>query len=103
MTKGDTCILSVGIVDTDGNTYEPQEGDTIRFALKKSYNDARPLILKDIPIDTMELRLEPSDTKSLDAGSVKGKYVYDIELTKEDGTVDTFIARAEWLILEEVY
>lgn len=27
MTKGDTCILSIGIVDTEGNTYEPQRGD----------------------------------------------------------------------------
>lgn len=103
MTKGDTVILSVGIVDTDGNTYTPQEGDRVRFAMKKRYSDVTPLILKEIPIDTMELRIDPADTKSLEAGDSRGRYCYDIELTKADGTVDTFIPRGEWLILEEVY
>lgn len=102
MTRGDTVVLNIGIYDTDGETYTPVEGDTIRFALKKTYSDAETLLYKDIPIDTLELRIEPNDTKELDAGQVNGKYVYDIELTKADGTVDTFIPRAEWVILEEV-
>lgn len=103
MTKGDTVILAIGIVDTDGTPYVPRDGDSVRFALKKSYDSSTPLILKQIPLDTMELRIEPEETKKLDSGPARGKYVYDIELTKADGTVDTFIPRAEWLILEEVY
>ena len=102
MTRGDTCVLSVGIVDTDGKPYIPVEGDTVKFTLKRNYSDATPLIQKNIPIDTMELVIEPDDTKRLGQGQTKGKYVYDIELTKADGTIDTFIPRGEWLILEEV-
>lgn len=102
MTKGDTCVLSIGLVDTDGKAYEPQSGDKIRFALKKNYDDYKPKIIKDIPIDTMQLVIDPGDTKELDAGTTKGKYIYDIELTKADGTVDTVIPRGEFIILEEV-
>lgn len=102
MTKGDTAILSIDILD-GAATYTPQEGDTIRFALKKDYSDGEPLILKNIPISTMELRIDPEDTKPLDAGQKLGHYVYDIEITKADGTVNTVIPRGQWIILEEVY
>lgn len=102
ITKGDTGIITVGIRNADGSAYVPQNGDTIRFAMKKNYSDAQTLILKDIPLESMELRLDPEDTKDLDAGPQKGKYKYDIELTRADGQVDTFIPRADFIILEEV-
>lgn len=38
----------------------------------------------------MILELEPSDTKTFDFGT----YVYDIQITFSDGTVDTFITEA---------
>ena len=55
-------------------------------------------MVKDIPIDTLTLTLLPEDTKDLSFG----KYVYDIQLTKADGTVDTFITKATIKITEEV-
>lgn len=55
-------------------------------------------MVKDIPIDTMKLILEPGDTKALDFG----KYVYDIQLTKVTGEVDTFITKGSMKITEEV-
>ena len=102
ITKGDTGIITVSIMNADGSQYVPQSGDTIRFAMKKNYSDAETLILKNIPLETMELRLDPEDTKDLDAGPQKGKYKYDIELTRADGQIDTFIPRADFIILEEV-
>lgn len=99
MTRGDTLRTTVSITDANGTTYTPVEGDSVRFALKKTYNDAEPLILKDIPTDTMELRLESEDTKSLDQ---PGEYVYDIQITLNDGTVDTFIDKAKLKLTEEV-
>lgn len=53
----------------------------------------------DIPIDTMKLAIKPEDTKNL----AFGKYVYDIELTKANGEVDTFITKAVFKITEEVH
>lgn len=100
MTRGDTLLVKISIVNEDtSEEYIPVEGDSLRFALKKKYNDEEPLILKSIPIDTCILRLEPEDTKVLDQ---PGDYVYDIQLTYGDGLVYTVIAKATLRIQEEV-
>lgn len=99
LTRGDTLVVNVAITEQDGITpYIPTDGDEIRFAMKSKYSDPAPLLIKKIPIDTMTLVLMPEDTKSLDFG----KYVYDIQLTKKDGTVDTFITKASFRLTEEV-
>lgn len=106
LTRGDSfyCVVSL----SRGNEpYTPAEGDRIRFALKRAvlaplggdFDDARPLILKTIPNDTLLLHLAPADTKGLSFGS----YVYDIELTFASGDVDTFIADAPFELTREVY
>lgn len=105
MTRGDTLRIQVSI-EQDGEVYVPTDGDVVRFALKHTtlnsaqteYTDSDPLILKTIPNDTLILELEPSDTKSLGFG----KYDYDIEITFEDGTVDTFIS-STLKLTKEVY
>lgn len=99
MTRGDTLRLKIGITDKDGNEYIPVDGDKIRFALKRDYSDEKPLILKEIPNDTLILQLDPEDTKTLEQPS---EYVYDIQITLNDGTVDTFIAKAGFKLTEEV-
>lgn len=98
LTRGDTLYLTV-LMTKNGDNYTPVEGEVVRFAMKKKIDDAEPLILKDIPIDSMTLKLEPRDTKSLNYGS----YKYDIEYTSVDGDVDTFIGPANFIITEEVY
>lgn len=99
LTRGDSFVADISITDQDGQPYIPVEGDAIRFAMKTSYEDVSPLLVKNIPIDTMKLILDPLDTKDLNFG----KYVYDIELTKENGEVDTFITKAVMKITEEVH
>ena len=105
MTRGDTLAVQVGIT-RGGEPYTPQEGDSVRFALKSSkmnakrteYADAEPLLVVDIPTDTLLLQLAPEDTKPLGFGS----YVYDIQLTYADGAVDTFITEATLTLTPEV-
>lgn len=87
LTRGDTLIANLEI-KRDDETYIPAVGDSIRFAMKKDYKDEEPLIIKTIDNNEMVLRLDSSDTKSLEFG----EYVYDIQITMEDGTVDTFIS-----------
>lgn len=98
MVRGDTAKITVTIDD-----YEIKPGDSIRFAVKKRYTDSDEdvLIEKFVDNTTGILQIDPEDTKPLSMGESKGKYVYDIELTKEDGTVDTFI-RGTLVLLEEV-
>lgn len=98
LTRGDTFMALVSIAQSDGSPYLPIEGDTVRFAMKSSYAEEEPLLVKDIPIETMKLVLEPEDTKALEFG----KYVYDVQLTKVTGEVDTFITKGTIKITEEV-
>ena len=98
MTKGDTFKAVISMTTKSGSTYTPEEDDVIRFAMKQKYSDSTPLIRKVIPNDTLLLQLDPADTKSL----IAGDYVYDIELTYADGSVDTFIDRATLTLTEEV-
>ena len=99
LTKGDSLYTVVNAVTKIGRQpYEPQTGDEIRFAMKKNYDDAECLIEKTIPLATLMLHLEPSDTKNLEVG----EYVYDIQLTTAGGDVDTFIDRAKFVLTEEV-
>lgn len=98
LTRGDTFTATVSIIDANGNPYIPKEGDSIRFAMKQSYEDAKPSLVKSVPIDTMKLVLKPEDTKDFPFG----KYVYDIQLTTATGEVDTFITKASIKLTEEV-
>lgn len=98
MTRGDTFIATLTLKYADDTDYTPEEGDEIRFALKRKYTDEETTIYKTIPNDTLILELEPNDTKTLSFGS----YVYDIQITHADGKVDTFIDRARLVLTEEV-
>lgn len=104
LTRGDSFFCEVNITK-DGEPYEPAAGDTVRFAVKRkmftpgggNYADCEPLIRKSVPTDTMILQLDPEDTKGLKFGS----YDYDVEITFEDGRVDTFI-RGDFILTPEV-
>ena len=106
MTRGDTFIGTVEIFDNEGNAYQPTAGDVVRFAMKhpdmtqgnKQFVDENPLVVKVIPSDTMLLIIEPADTKSLDFGN----YTYDLQITFEDGIVDTFVENASLVLKPEV-
>ena len=99
LTRGDTLYVQITLTK-DGEPYVPQEGDTIRFAMKKSYKDpdSEVLINKQVPIDTLMLEIDPEDTKSL---SMQKTYVYDLEITTSIGEVYTFIA-GKFKLTEEV-
>ena len=98
LTRGDTFRAVITISNPDGSIYTPQEGDKVRFAMKEDIESEELLILREVPIDTMELVIYPGDTKELEFGN----YVYDIQLTKANGDVDTFITKSKLKLTEEV-
>lgn len=105
MTRGDTLLVRV-VPTRAGAPYVPIEGDSIRFALKSNkmdyaktkFKDTTPLVLKNVPLDTLLLRLDPEDTKELPFG----EYIYDVQLTQADGFVSTFVANTRFKLCEEV-
>ena len=89
LTRGDTLTLTVELTK-DGEPYEVEEGDAIRFALSKGYLGEPGYefkLDKTIPNDTLTFTLSGTET-ALDYRS----YNYDIQVTHEDGCVDTFIS-----------
>mgnify|MGYP000845088627 CR=1 FL=1 len=98
LTRGDTLIAKVDVKLSDGTEYIPKSGDVIRFAMKKTYSDSETLLNIQIPTDSMTLRIESAMTKDFEFGT----YVYDVQLTKENGDVDTFITKGQLLLTEEV-
>lgn len=99
LTRGDTFRAKISMTYPDGSNYTPASTDIIRFAMKKTVKDKKPLVLKEIPYDTMVLVIDPDDTKALDFGN----YIYDVELTKENGFVSTFITNSKLVLTEEVH
>lgn len=100
LTRGDSASIKLSLTNKDdGSPYDPIEGDSIRFAVSKQFGTESPLILLAIPTDTLTLEISPEDTKSLPFGS----YKYDIEITYADGRVETFIAKADFVVDKEVY
>ena len=66
------------------------------FTLRRTVRN--PTIILQKIIVGGELDINPEDTEGL----VFGTYVYDIELKRADGYVDTVIPPHEFLIMEEV-
>lgn len=89
LTRGDSLYASITIYDDSGDVYEPEEHDSVRFAVKSSklnssgteFVDEEPLIEKTMTYDSEDgtwlLHLVPSDTAELGFGN----YVYDIQLS----------------------
>lgn len=88
MTRGDTVRIRIPL-DLDGEEYELQQGDAVRFAINTSEHEDEPILEK--ALDGYDLVLDPADTKDLEFGT----YFYDVQITfAESGDVVTYIAKA---------
>lgn len=83
VTRGDTALYSVALYDANGDEFVPDEGSALTFYLmKRDCDDLTEAILtKPISPETMQLELEPSETRSLATGS----YAYRIRLVDTVG------------------
>lgn len=91
LTRGDTLTLTVEPKTMEGEPYEIQEGDSLRFALSKGYageSSYRLMVEKNIPTNTLTFTLTSTETKLLEYR----QYNYDVEITHADNSVDTFIS-----------
>lgn len=86
LTRGDTGIFNITLQNQNGKAYTPQEGDSLRFALSDGFGK-ETLVLKNIPINTCVLEIEPSDTANLKFKT----YKYDVQFTSAQGRVSTII------------
>ena len=95
ITRGDTGIFNIEILDRITELpYEVQAGDTVRFTVKKSIYQNKPLIQKE----GTSIQINPTDTQTL----MYGKYLYDVEITLANGMVQTIITPCEFEISSEI-
>ncbi|MBC8585554.1 hypothetical protein [Youxingia wuxianensis] len=96
LTRGDTGRFTVSVQNQDGSPYSPASGDVMVFSVKKSVTDTEYLIHKTITGG--QVIIEPEDTQSLPFGN----YVYDIQLTLENGDVNTIVPPSTFTVCGEV-
>lgn len=96
MIRGDSGVFTITITDTNGSPVELTEGDMLTFTIRRATRN--PAIILQKNIVGGELNIKPADTEGLAFGA----YVYDIELRRADGYVDTVIPPHKFLLMEEV-
>lgn len=96
LIRGDSGVFTITITDTNDTPVELTDGDVLTFTLRRAARN--PAIILQKIIAGGELDIKPADTEGLTFGA----YVYDIELKRADGYVDTVIPPHEFLLMEEV-
>ena len=101
MTRGDSEGIKVTVKDTLGNVVPLVTGDTIYFTVRENMLNQTKIIERIITeFDDGEalITINPQDTNDLRFAS----YVYDIQLTRENGMVKTIIPPSQFIITGEV-
>jgi hypothetical protein len=101
MTRGDSEAISLSCTDSSKVGIPLVTGDTIYFTVKVSASDEAKAFQKVVTAfdaGIAYIDIMPNDTKSMCFGS----YVYDVQLTKANGTVTTIIPPSRFTLLEEV-
>ena len=97
IVRGDSASFKIRLYQNSGGTpveYEPKEGDTFLFTVKKNTKTEDIIFQKSGP----NVDIAPEDTEGLPYG----KYVYDVQFTYASGFRDTVIRPNTFIILEEV-
>ena len=96
LTRGDSAVLGLDIINEQGIPYVPTDGDVVLFTLKRNVME-KDVIFQKSMVDG-KIIIHPQDTSHLEYG----QYVYDVELTKENGFVATVIPPSRFVVAEEV-
>ena len=97
LTRGDSAYLTLEIdVNNTGQRYSRQEGDSLVFTVKRSYDYSESILRKEI--EGLTLILDPEDTEKMNYG----EYWYDVQLTTKCGNVYRVICPSMLTIREVV-
>lgn len=96
LIRGDSGVFTVTVTDTSGGVVALNDTDVLTFTVRRTVRN--PAIVLQKTITDGVLSISPADTEALQFGG----YVYDVELKRADGYVDTIIPPHEFCVLEEV-
>ena len=97
LVRGDSGTLKVDIAYSDGKQYVLQDGDVLKFTMRKKVESEEIVLQKTLEEDI--LHIVPNDTVNLEFGV----YVYDIVLLMYTGDVFTIITTSNFKISQEVH
>lgn len=101
MIRGDSESIIVSCKDSNGNPVPFKEGDTVYFTVKETVNTEVKMLQKvitEFEDGKAIIDIKPEDTKHFRFQN----YVYDIQLTRADGTVTTIIPPSKFKVKGEV-
>ena len=101
MIRGDTESILVSVKDSEGFEVALENGDIVYLTIKDNINtDNKALqkIVTEFPGGRALIEISSDDTKDL---KVK-EYIYDIQLTKIDGSVTTIVKPSKFTLLGDV-
>ena len=96
LTRGDTARFNIILKDSNGSVYTPVEGDTLTMTVKQNTSDTTEVF--QIEAVDGEFEILPENTSGLSFGT----YFYDIQLTLNDGDINTVIPVSQFKVEEEV-
>lgn len=96
MIRGDSGIFKIDVTDIAGNVVALDDNDVLTFTLRRATRS--PTIVLQKTITDGMLTIHPADTEKMEFGM----YVYDVELKRINGFVDTIIPPHKFQLLEEV-
>lgn len=101
MIRGDSESITVSLTDEQGSSTPLIDGDTIYFTVKTTVHTTSKILQKVVTLfedGVAYIEITPEDTKSL----IFRDYVYDVQLTRADGTIMTIIPPSKFTIKGEV-
>ena len=95
ITRGDSAAFDIQVRQPDKRTiYELSDGDVLTFTVKASDTEIEYLLQKT----GQTIHIDPVDTQKL----AYGRYLYDIQLTFADGTINTIIPPTPFIVCNEI-
>lgn len=84
--RGDSGYLTVTIKDDEDQEYEMQDGDILTLTVRERAEEESPVLASITSYDG-EFYFTPSDTSDI----MDGKYSFDVQLTRNNGDIETVI------------
>lgn len=97
VTRGDTLKIEIELQDASGERYNPSENDVIKIKAKRTL-DKELSIDKEIDHNNMAFELTSEECSKLSVG----EYFYDLEITFENGDVNTPINYGKIIVRSDV-
>ena len=101
MVRGDSEAITVKLTNAAGELMPLVPGDTVYFTVKDSaYTEVKLLqvVVTEFEEGVALITIRPEDTKQLPFR----EYVYDVQVTFENGAAKTVIPKSSFVVAEEV-